>query len=363
MSAISDASEQKIADAALHANKLAMAPIAHQAIRLLWKKGILRALEKTSYDGGSTIEELENITGVSQYGLTVLLEAGLAEEVVKKSKERYRLGKIGYIILHDETTQINFNFVQDVCYQAMFHLEEAIDNGEPSGLKVFGQWQTVYKALTSLPEPAQSSWFAFDHHYSDSVFSKALEIVFSQPRPPQTLLDLGGNTGKWALNCVAYDKDVQVTVVDLPEQIRVCAENVEAAGQAERITCFPTDLLTDNETLPAHIDAAWMSQFLCCFSEKEIVHILKRTREALNPDGRLFILDTFWDHHYPKVGGYCLIMTSLYFTCLANGNSRMYDSTTILRLLEESGFELATEYRDLGLSHSLFVCEKRKSRK
>ncbi|WP_419657258.1 O-methyltransferase, family II [Desulfosarcina variabilis str. Montpellier] len=355
----SDNSHQDVAGAAWDANKLAMAPMAFQAIRLLWKKGVLSALEKTSYQGGSSIEALEKDTGVSRYGLTVLLEAGLAEKVVKKTNDKYRLSKIGFVILNDKATQINFDFAQDVCYQAMFHLEEAIDQGKPSGLKVFGQWPTIYRALTSLPEPVKTSWFAFDHHYSDSAFSRALEIVFSGETKPRTLLDIGGNTGKWSLRCAEHDKDVRITVVDLPEQVSVADQNVRDAGQSDRIDFFPVDLLDDASSLPENRDAAWMSQFLCCFSESQIVSILTRTRKALNPDGRVFILDTFWDHQRLEVSAYCLIMTSLYFTCLANGNSRMYDGKTMLRLIDQAGLELVSEHRNLGLSHSLLVCKKK----
>ena len=33
------------------------------------------------------------------------------------------------------------------------------------------------------------------------------------------LLDVGGNTGRWALQCVGYNPDVHVTIMDLPQQI------------------------------------------------------------------------------------------------------------------------------------------------
>ncbi|MBN1140940.1 MAG: class I SAM-dependent methyltransferase, partial [Deltaproteobacteria bacterium] len=314
MEPFSDSARQAIPDAALDANRLALAPIAFQAIRLLWKKGVLGALEKSSFRGGSTIEELEQETGLGRYALTVLLEAGLAENVVRRGAGKFRLTKVGYIILHDKTTQINFDFSQDVCYRAMFHLEEAIDEGKPAGLKVFGDWPTIYRALTSLPEPARGSWFAFDHHYSDSAFDAALAIVFSEPYRPRTLLDIGGNTGKFSIRCAGYDPEVAVTIVDLPEQLQVAAEQVRQAGCQGRVDFFPADLLDPAAALPTGRDAAWMSQFLCCFSEEQIVGILRRTREALSPDGTLFIMDTFWDHQHPEVGAYCLIMTSLYFT-------------------------------------------------
>lgn len=76
-----------------------------------------------------------------------------------------------------------------------------------------------YEGLSQLPEQVQKSWFGFDHFYSDQSFGKALEIVFSHH--PKRLLDIGGNTGRWATQCVQYNKEVEVTIVDLPQQLEM----------------------------------------------------------------------------------------------------------------------------------------------
>ena len=38
-----------------------------------------------------------------------------------------------------------------------------------------------------------------------------------------------------------------------------------------------------------------MSQFLDCFSEENILQILKQAAQSMNEDTRLFILETYWD--------------------------------------------------------------------
>ena len=359
MHPFSDHPRQSLVEAALAANKLAMSPFAFQAVRLLWKKGVLDAIDRAAFSEGVTVEELARQTGLSRYALTVLLEAGLAENVVRETRDRYRLTKVGYMIAHDPITHINIDFTHDVCYQAMFHLEEAIDEGSPAGLKVFGSWPTIYRALMGLPEQARKSWFAFDHYYSDSAFEEALAVVFSGNHRPRRLLDIGGNTGKWSMLCARRDKDVRMTIVDLPKQLEVASANIAEAGLADRIGVSAADMLDAATSLPAGHDAAWMSQFLCCFSEDQIVDILKRTRDALPENGVIFIMDTFWDQQAADVGAYCLIMTSLYFTCLANGNSRMYDVKTMLRLIDAAGLAVAEEHHILGLSHTLLMCKRK----
>ena len=113
----------------------------------------------------------------------------------------------------------------------MFHLEEALTNGRPEGLKVFGEWSTIYEGLSSLPSQVQKSWFGFDHYYSDCSFDEALAIVFA--RHPKTLLDVGGNTGRWATKCVSYDDAVEVTIMDLPQQLEMMRHQTKDLPGAE----------------------------------------------------------------------------------------------------------------------------------
>ena len=52
-------------------------------------------------------------------------------------------------------------------------------------------------------------------------------------------------------------------------------------------------------------------------------------------------------------------MTSLYFTVMANGNSKMYHSDDFIRLIREAGLEVETIHDGLGQGHSIIVCIKR----
>ena len=49
-------------------------------------------------------------------------------------------------------------------------------------------------------------------------------------------------------------------------------------------------------------------------------------------------------------------MTSLYFTCMANGNSRMYSSENMKEYIEESGLIINEEIDNTSISHTLFKC-------
>lgn len=337
------------------AQRIAYAPIIFQAAIAMRDFGLMEKLD-TAEPLGLTMDELCQDISLSRYGVRVLIEASLGIGIVTTDDVRYKLTKTGHYLLHDEMTRVNMDFVQDICYQGMFSLKESIQTGKPTGLKSLGTWNTVYEGLAHLPPQEQKSWFSFDHYYSSDSFPIVLPHVFKNQ--PAKLLDIGGNTGKWALTCFNHDPNIKVTIADLPGQLNMAEAAIQAAGFSDRITLFPTNLLDPDKELPTGFDAIWMSQFLDCFSEDEIVSILQRCHRALNEDGRIFILEPFWDRQKFAISAFCLQMTSLYFTNIANGNSQMYDSRLFAGLVEKAGFKVTECIDRIGVSHSLMICEK-----
>lgn len=335
---------------------IAFGPVIFQTARIMLKRGILEMIRES--EGGMTIAEVARQARLSDYAAKCLLEASLCIGIllIDKETDRFSLSKTGWFLLNDPATQVNINFNHDVNYLGWFNLEEALEEGRPAGLHTLGDWPTIYEGLSTLPERIQESWFGFDHFYSDHSFDQALEIVFGDK--PRTLLDVGGNTGRWALRCVGYDKDVEVTILDLPQQIGMMKENIKGKDGAERISGLGVDLLDEDTGMPAdrRFDAVWMSQFLDCFSEKQIVSILRRASKVMDKDSRLYIMETFWDRQRFETAALCLTLTSLYFTALANGNSKMYHSEDMARLVKEAGFEIETIHDYLGQGHSIMVC-------
>lgn len=354
-------------DAKFEAQKIAFAPMCYQAIRTMLELGMMQAINDAG-DAGITRKELAEKAKISEYGAGVLCEMALGMNVIKLSqdseagsadKEKFVIGKIGWMLLEDDLTKVNFWFTNDICYEGAWKLKESIINGKPEGLKVFGdQWTTVYEALSTLPDKPKKSWFEFDHFYSDIAFPEALPIVFAEK--PKTMLDIGGNTGKWSLACCRYNSDVKMTIVDLPGQANVAKKNAAEAGFADRIDFSMGNVLDDTTKLPENPDAVWMSQFLDCFSLKQITKILKKVYEAATPETNVFVLEPLWDKQRFEASSYSLQATSLYFTCIANGNSKMYRYEELVNAIGEAGFELKTAHHNLGSNaYSLLVFRKK----
>lgn len=335
---------------------IAYGPVVFQAALSLRDLGILDAVEQ-SKTNGLTLEEIVAKTKLSEYGVRVLVEAGLGIKLLIKKDNKYFITKTGNFILNDAMTRVNMDFTQDVCYEGMFTMRESIKTGKPTGLEVFGKWKTVYEALAHLPPQVQKSWFGFDHFYSDGSFPEAMPVVFKHK--PKHILDIGGNTGKFTLKCMEYDKDVKVTMLDLPGQLNMAKANVDKAGFSSRVGFHEINILDPSQKFPKGADAIWMSQFLDCFGEDEIVSILQRCHEALDAKGKVYIMETFWDRQRFQTAAFSLQMTSLYFTNIANGNSQMYDSAVFNKLIDKAGFKIMEETDEVGISHTIQVCVKK----
>lgn len=349
-----DTDKRSAYDAQYEAQKLAFAPVAFQVARICRDWGLLQVLMDAGKTGLTRVEVAEAIER-DDYAVTVLLEGAIASELAYLADERFKLTKIGYYVLTDRMTRVNMDFTHDVCFEGTFYLERALDEGKPAGLEVFGTWPTIYQALSELPDPVRKSWFGFDHFYSDGAFPEALRII--REHGVKRMLDIGGNTGKWSRYCCERDAQIEITIADLPGQLNEALDSAKERGLDGRILGHEVDLLDPASPLPAGFDAVWMSQFLCCFSEAQVLSILDRAKGSLCPEGRLYILDTCWDRQRFETAAYCVIMTSPYFAALANGNSRMYSAKDFIRLIEASGLSVESEHDGLGLSHTLFCCK------
>ncbi len=335
------------------AQEIAFGPVVFQVSRLMIKFGILQLLADNRE--GMTQEEIRLKTGLSNYAVQILLESSLTIGTILVKNNCFTLAKAGWFLLNDQMARVNMDFNHDVNYLGLFNLEEALTNGKPEGLKVFGNWATIYEGLSSLPGQVQKSWFGFDHYYSDCSFPQALEIVFANH--PDTLLDVGGNTGRWAMKCVEYSEQVEVTIMDLPQQLELMKEQAKGKPGYERIHDHGANLLDESVAFPTGFNAIWMSQFLDCFSEQEVTSILTRAARSMTEASRLYIMDTFWDRQRFETAAYCLTQISVYFTALANGNSKMYHSDDMKRCVETAGLQIEQIHDGLGLGHSIMQCK------
>ncbi|MBP6625100.1 MAG: class I SAM-dependent methyltransferase, partial [Chitinophagaceae bacterium] len=292
------------------AHFISFAPYAFQASVLLRDYGILDMLHQ--HNEGLTFSAITQQMKISDYGVRILLEAGIGIGLIYEEDEQYHITKTGSMFITDAMVKINTSYMRDICYEGAGKLKESIEQGKPEGLKYLGPWQTLYQGLTQLTPQQSKSWFDFDHYYSDHIFPLIMPYLFSFN--PAKILDIGANTGKFTIQCLLHNPTVDMTMIDLPPQLEVCEKNINQAGFTTRYTKEAHNILDNSLDIPGKYDIIWMSQFLDCFSDEEIINILHKCKKALNPGGKIFINETFWDQQPFHAAMYSLQMTSLYFT-------------------------------------------------
>lgn len=293
--------DQSIIEALNKAQHIAFGPVLFQAVRSALATGLLSHISEAE----DTEAEAARACSLTPYAVGVLVDVLTAGDVVTKSEDgTLALTKTGQCLLFDEMTRVNFNFTADVCYRGMDHLTEALTEGKPAGLKELGDWDTIYPAISQLPHPARESWFAFDHYYSDRYFAMLAEELRDR-LSPQTLVD-------WL-----------------------------------KPDCVPV--------VEHKADVIWMSQFLDCFSPEEAVSILQRCKPLLSERGRFAVLECLVDGQKFPAAGFSLAAVSLYFTTMANGNSRFYRRNDLLSVFKNAGLDVEYCRDNVGVSHTLYI--------
>lgn len=345
----------KAVDARFEAQKIAFAPIVFQVSKCMVDFNILKTIEDSG-DMGITAKDILKKVDLSEYALSVLLELSLGLSLIKIVKNsnpnKYVLGKIGFFLLNDKLTRVNVNFVNDICYKGMFYLNDSLINSKPEGLKVFGDYETIYSGLSSISDNDRKSWIDFDNYYSDRCYESSLPIIFD--KNIKTIMDIGTNTAKFSLSALKYNENVKCLLIDLDGQIKLAKKNVEDNGFQNRVEYFPMNILDEKTSLPLNCDVIWMSQFLDCFSIENIKLIMNKVKKCADKETDIFILEPLWDKQKYISSAFSIQATSLYFTAIANGNSKMYPYMLLADTIEKEGFKLIKEYHNIGDTyHSL----------
>ena len=80
----------------------------------------------------------------------------------------------------------------------------------------------------------------------------------------------------------------------------------------------------------------------------------------MDADSRLYIMEPLWDRQKYEPAAFCLTQISLYFTAIANGNSKMYHSDDMIRLINDAGLQVEEIFDNLGQGHSILKLKKAK---
>ncbi len=153
------------------------------------------------------------------------------------------------------------------------------------------RWMKLTTMLTRYEAPVCCDHFAFSDH--------------------QSMLDIGGNSGEFAVQACRRAASLEATVADLPVVCHVGERHVSAFAEASRIHFQPLHFIDD--ALPTGHDLITCKSVLHDWPDDLTEVIVKKCFHALPANGRLLIFERQqWDlDQYPM--GYGLLPVLLFF--------------------------------------------------
>lgn len=182
------------------------------------------------------------------------------------------------------------------------------------------------------PEDRQSFTWAMHQRSLKPAKQVAAQLDLNNA---QTLLDVGGGPGTYALEFLKKHSTLQAGIWDRGPALEVARKIAQPLRQAKRLSYYPGDLF-DNP-VPGKFDVMWLSNVLHIFSPAENKALFKKLKRALNPGGRILIQDTFLMNKpgCDALGTNLFAITMLLFT--PTGNT--YSAQDVQQWLKTSGLK------------------------
>lgn len=251
-----------------------------------WQGCTLHAAVKldlfTRLEGGKKDpQQLAENSGLDMRGLTMLLDALAAMDLLNKDGGRYENtetsrsllvkdspGYIGYMILHHHHL-----------VAAWSRLDEAVRSGGP-----------VRERVASDHEERESFIMGMFNNAMAIAPGLAKELDLSGRRH---LLDLGGGPGTYAIHFCLNQPDLRATISDLPATKPFAEETVARFGLSERIDFAPCNYL--KEDIKGTYDVAWLSHIFHGEGPEACRMILDKVMAVIEPGGLVLIHDFILD--------------------------------------------------------------------
>lgn len=131
------------------------------------------------------------------------------------------------------------------------------------------RWMRITTTLTKYESQACIKYFDFGRH--------------------QKMMDIGGNSGEFALQICRKYSTIQAAIFDLPLVCEIGQRHIQHEPIADRITFLKGNALTD--ALPGGFDLITFKSMLHDWPEKEAVQFLKSAGQSLEPGGTLLIFE------------------------------------------------------------------------
>jgi SAM-dependent methyltransferase len=319
------------------------------ALAAAFRLGVIDALIR---DQSDTFEGLVAKIGVDRQAMELLIELLSANRVV-----RVRAGRISF----------SADFEQALQYRDLLEAKVAFAN------HVASDFTDLFAALLVNPGQFLERSRIFDlfaYHRclkytpeNDEFTRRWMQITTALTRYEarvclschdfsryRRMLDVGGNSGEFALQVCRRHPDISAVVFDLPLVCQAGEDHVGLEAEGKRIRFVKGDALQD--ALPQGFDLLSFKSMLHDWPEKEAKQFLAKARDALAPGGTLLIFERGPFERTGTLPGFHLVPFLLFFRSFRS-------SAVYIEALEGLGFDdITTETIPLEMPFHLITARK-----
>ena len=214
-------------------------------------------------------------------GMTSLLNALVAVGLLKKTGDVFSNTEASSLYLNKSSARyIGWRILHHhYLMPSWARLDEAVMKGEP-----------VANENVTVRQEAQREAFLMAMFNNATPGSRSI-VPFIDLQGCQTLLDLGGGPGTYAIQFCEKYPQLKAVVYDLPASQPYAEATINRFHMQDRIKFSGGDFFEDD--IPGKYEAVWMSHILHSSGPEECQELVRRAVRVLQPGGLCLVHD-FW---------------------------------------------------------------------
>ena len=302
-----------------------------QILHLLINLGIFQFLKKE----GRSLDEVSEYLQVANERSLLLLRGGCALNLICYKRNKYWLTRMGAQIVGIPGLMDMIQHNQ-ILYRDLIDPVKLFLTGNETELSHF--WPYVRKETSKKQISTKvSAEYSRLMQTSQRLVAEQTLQAYSF-RGAKRILDIGGGTGAFLRAVKNKYPQIDATVFDLPNVIKVAKSNQYKIDGSVNLTLKPGDFLVDD--LPRNQDVICLVRVLYDHEDSTIEILLKRIYNALPKQGVLLITE-------PMSGGAKAMRSSdcyfsFYTLAMTTGKVRSFEEHKAI--LQKSGFSNITKH-------------------